>query len=350
MDKFLLDTLHTLSDIPGTSGNETEVRQAIRPLITSYVDEQHTDAMGNLIVLKRGTSKAPSRVLVTAHMDEVGLMVVGYTNDGALRIESIGGINAQILPGLQVLVGKEARPGVIGLQAIHRTKDNDSTNVPDIKSLAVDIGTKDKETAQKLAPLGTPITFATRFRDLGTSITGKAFDDRAGCALLATLLRGDPYPFDLYGAFTVQEEVGLRGASVASYTADPVVAFSLEGTLADDLPKEEKDVSPTAELGKGPAITVKDRSYITPPRLLHHVVETAETEAIPYQIKQPGISGTEAGVTHRARGGVLAITIAVPCRYIHSPISLTRHSDVENTLALIQASLARLDPTTLIEK
>jgi endoglucanase len=191
------------------------------------------------------------------------------------------------------------------------------------------------------------MTFATKFRDLGHSVRGKAFDDRAGCAILAALLQEESLPFDLYGVFTVQEEVGLRGARVAAYAVNPNVGFALEGTIADDMPKEEQDVSPTTKLGCGPAVTVKDRSYTAPPRLLSHVLQAAKAEAIPHQIKQPGISSTEAGSIQLARSGVPAITIAVPCRYIHSPVALTRRSDVENTLRLIRAVVARLTPETL---
>ena len=172
---------------------------------------------------------------------------------------------------------------------------------------------------------------------------GKAFDDRGGCAILTTLLQGERFAFDLYGVFTAQEEVGLRGAYVAAYTVEPDIAFSLECTVADDLPKEEdEDVSPTTELGKGPAITVMDHSYVTPPHILRLLIEAAEAEQIPYQLKQPGISGTEPGAIHRAKGGVPSVTIAVPCRYIHSPLALMNRQDLENTLRLVRAALNRL--------
>lgn len=346
-ENALVTMLQSLSDVNGTSGDETLVRQTIKPLIKNAVDEMHVDALGNLITFKRGCASNTLRVLVTAHMDEVGLMVTGYTNAGDLRVATIGGINARLLPGLLVTVGEHQLPGVIGIQAIHRAKKESFDKATPVDNLAVDIGATTKDEAERAAPLGTVMTFATRFRDLGYSVRGKAFDDRAGCAILATLLQGERLPFDLYGVFTVQEEVGLRGARVAAYTVDPDVGFALEGTIADDMPKEEKDVSPTTELGKGPAITVKDRSYTTPPRLLCHVLKSAEVENIPHQLKQPGISSTEAGSIHDARGGVPAITIAVPCRYIHSPVALTRRSDLENTLRLVRASIARLTPKTL---
>jgi putative aminopeptidase FrvX len=338
----LTDRLGILSNAPGISGDEIEVRRAIRPLIESHVDDFAVDALGNLITRKAGTGASPLRVLVSAHMDEVGLMVIGHTGEGGLRVHTVGGIPERLLPGLTLKVGKDALPGVIGLQAIHRTDRGSLAKAPSVDKLVVDIGAKNREEAERLAPVGTSIVFSTRFQTVGHSCMGKAFDDRAGCAALVELLRGEPFPFELFGVFTVQEEVGLRGAQVAAYAVDPDVGIALEGTLADDLPKEEPDVSPTTVLGRGPAITVMDRSYITPPRLLKHFMQVAEAEGIAYQLKQPGIGGTDAGGIHRARSGVPAITVAVPCRYIHSPVSLLRESDLANVIRLVDTAVRRL--------
>ena len=347
MSEQLIDILETLSNIPALAGHETEVRRTIRPWVKDHVDEMRVDALGNLITRKRGADPDnPLRVLVTAHMDEVGMAVVGYTSDGSLRFDTMGGISARLLPGLRVVVGEDKLPGVIGLTAIHRTKRENFKKSPPIEGLAVDIGASKKEEAEKPRAARHAHRLCDEVPAIGPSVMGKAFDDRAGCAILTTLLQGERFPFELHGVFTVQEEVGLRGALVAAYATDPHVGFALEGTLADDLPKkeEDKDTSSTAELGKGPAITVMDRSYVTPPRLLQHIVQTAEAEEIPYQLKQPGISGTEAGAIHRARGGVPSVTIAVPCRYIHAPVSLTRRSDIEHTAQLVRATLKRLKP------
>lgn len=337
----LLELLSTLSNTAGTSGDETEVRRALRPHLQGHVDSLRVDAMGNLIVYKKGTGACPLRVLVTAHMDEVGLMVVDHTGDGGLKVATSGSIDARLLPGLEVRVGKEGLPGVIGLQAIHRTDSDDS--VTPVDALLVDIGAENREEASNAAPLGTRITFATTAHPLGQLFAGKAFDDRAGCTALVALLQGPPFPCDLVGVFTVQEEVGLRGARVAGYTVAPDVAFVLEGTIADDLPKDEAG-SPTSEIGRGPVITVMDRSYIADPRLVRHLVQVAESAGIPYQFKQPGIGGTDAGTIHFAREGVPSITLAIPCRYIHGPISLLDPQDLEHTLALLRAALEELQP------
>ncbi|MCU0519614.1 MAG: M20/M25/M40 family metallo-hydrolase [Anaerolineae bacterium] len=338
----LIDHLGILSNAPGISGNEIAVRRAIRPMIEQHVGGLHVDVMGNLIAHKAGDGTSPLRVLVTAHMDEVGLMVVGYTGDGELRVATVGGIPDRLLPGLTVLVGEESLPGVIGLTAIHRAGKGDLEKAPGVDQLAVDIGANSKDEAKRLAPVGTPVVFSTRFETMGTCCAGKAFDDRAGCVALIALLSGQPFPFEITGAFTVQEEVGLRGARVAAYSVDPDVAIVLEGTLADDLPKVEPDVSPTTTLGLGPAVTVKDSSYTTPPRLLRHFVEVAEAEGIPYQLKQPGVGGTDAGSIHQARAGIPTITVAVPCRYIHSPISLVRDSDLAALVRLVDIAARRI--------
>jgi putative aminopeptidase FrvX len=342
--KNIIDTLQQLSNLPGISGDESKVRNTIKSIIHENVDTMRVDALGNLITYKKGTGEIQLRVMVSAHMDEVGLMVVDYNSDGTLHVETVGGIPARILPGLHVLVGKDQIPGVIGVKAIHRTDRDARETAPKIESIAVDIGASSSDEVKRLVQVGTSISFATQFQDLGSSIYGKAFDDRAGCAILLSLLQDTPLPFDLFGVFTVQEEIGLRGAAVAAYSVQPDIAVVLEGTLADDYPKEDKDTSATSHLDAGPAITVKDRTYITPPRLLNHFIEIAERNTIKYQLKQPGISGTDAGSIHKSREGVPTITVAVPCRYIHSPVSLTRKSDISATRNLVDTAIRAFTP------
>jgi endoglucanase len=341
----LTEILGTLSDTMATSGDEIEMRRTLRPYLEGNVDEMRVDSMGNLLTVKKGIGKVPLKVLITAHMDEVGLMVVDHGKSGQLHVRSIGGLDPRLLPGLDVRVGEEQIPGVIGLQAIHRAKEN-AHKVTPLEKLTVDIGAQSDDEAKGLAPIGTRVMFATETHPLGDLIAGKAFDDRAGCTTLVGLLQAAPYPFDLHGVFTVQEEVGLRGARVAAYTVDPDVAFALEGTIADDLPKEE-DVSPTSEIGKGPVITVMDRSYISDRRLLRYAVRLAEELEIPYQFKQPGVGGTDSGAIHLSRGGVPTLTVAVPCRYIHSPTALLHPKDLERTVTLMEALLRRLTPEVL---
>jgi putative aminopeptidase FrvX len=338
--------LKELSEAIGVSGDEEEVRTIILDAVRAHVDEVRVDTMGSVLVSKRGTGRQRMRVMLDAHMDEVGLMVVGHHDDGFLRVRTVGGIDPRLLPGALVQIGPERIPGVIGIKPIHLLEDEEEQKASKIENLVVDVGAKSKEEANKLAPLGTYATFATRFCELGPTVCGKAFDDRAGCAVLVEVLRGERFRFDLHAAFTVQEEVGLRGARVAAYTIEPDCAFALEGTVADDIPKD-KDTSPTTELGKGPAITVMDRSFIADRRLVRLLTSTAEELGIPYQFKQPGIGGTDAGAIVRARAGAPSVTVAVPCRYIHSPVSLLSLDDFNHTVKLMRESLARLTRRTL---
>ena len=338
--------LKALSAAIGVSGDEGDVRAVVLDAVREHVDEVKVDALGNVLAFKRGTGRQRLRVMLAAHMDEVGLMVVGHDSDGFLRVRAVGGIDPRLLPGTLFQIGPERIPGVIGIKPVHLLKGDEGDNVPKIEDLVVDIGAKGKDEAKKLAPLGTYATFTTQFRELGPTVSGKAFDDRAGCAVLVELLRGERFRCDLHAAFTVQEEVGLRGARVAAYAIEPDCAFALEGTIADDIPKD-KDVSPTTELGKGPAITVMDRSFIADRRLVRLLIDTARELGIPYQIKQPGIGGTDAGAIYRAREGVPSVTVAVPCRYIHSPVALLSLDDFDNTVQLMREALSRLTHRTL---
>ncbi len=333
--------LKELSEAIGVSGNEGGARAVILDAIREHVDEVKVDALGNILAFKRGTGRDRLRVMLSAHMDEIGLMVVGHDGDGFLRVNAVGGIDPRLLPGTAVQVGPECIPGVIGVKPIHLVKGDEAEKVLQIEDLVVDVGARNKDEAKKLAPLGTTIAFAMRFRELGPTVSGKAFDDRAGCAVLVDLVRGERFRCDLHAAFTVQEEVGLRGAQVAAYAIAPDCAFALEGTVADDIPKD-KDTSPTSELGKGPAITVMDRSFIADRRLVRLLTGTAEALGIPYQFKQPGVGGTDSGAIHQTRQGVPAATVAVPCRYIHSPVSILSLDDFNNTVRLMRESLARL--------
>jgi len=339
--------LKELSEAIGVSGNEDAVRKIIADAVRDHVDELRSDTIGNLFAVKKARgAKRAFKVMIAAHMDEVGLMIVGYDGSGGLRFQAVGGIDDRILPGKALLVGPDKIPGVIGAKPVHLLKSDEWKQVVKIDSMVIDIGASSKEEAEKLVKLGQWAAFATRYRKVGRTVTGKAFDDRAGCAALVELLRGARFPFDLYGVFTVQEEVGLRGARVAASAVEPDCAFVLEGTVCDDLPKD-KDTSPTTELGKGPAISLMDRSVFADRRLVDHLVATAEKLGIPYQFKQPGVGGTDAGAIARSKAGVPSVPVSVPCRYIHSPVSRLSLDDFDNTVKLMRESLKRLTPDIL---
>jgi endoglucanase len=342
--------LRELSEARGVSGHEYAVRQIILDAIQDTVDEHRVDALGNLIALKKGkvlsaakgTAQSRHKVMVAAHMDEIGLMVVQIEKEGSLRFRPVGGIDDRVLLAKKVLVGDNKVPGVIGSKPVHLLEPKQRQQVVRVAEMSIDIGASSKDEAERLVRLGDYATFDIAFSELGgelRTVKGKAFDDRAGCAVLIELLK-ESYPFDLYAAFTVQEEVGLRGARVAGYTIAPDVAFILEGTICDDMPKK-KDISPTTTLGGGPAVTVVDRSVIADPRLVELLVKTALDNGIPYQFKQPNMGGTDAGAIHLTRAGVPSAVVAVPARYIHSPVSLLSLNDLDNEMRLMHETLLK---------
>jgi endoglucanase len=283
--------------------------------------------------------------MLAAHMDEVGLMITNIEKNGMLKFLPFGGIDPRLLLAKKVLVGDKKVPGVIGVTPIHKLDDDDMKKVLQYEQMAIDIGVTSESEAGRLTRTGDYATFDTAYEELGGIAKGKAFDDRAGCAVLIELLKED-FPFDLYAVFTVQEEVGLRGARVAAYSVEPDCAIILEGTIADDLPKKQ-DLSPTSRLGDGPVVSLMDHSFIAHQKMLRHLFAVAEAKGIPYQLKQPGIGGTDAGAIHLAKEGVPSLAVAVPCRYIHSPVALLNLKDFENTVALVKETLRALTLETI---
>jgi putative aminopeptidase FrvX len=337
--------LEQLSNAFGPSGCEDEVRRILARALRGKVDELRTDALGNLIAFKRGSAPDPRlRVMIDAHTDEVGFLITRLEKNGLLGFRALGGIDPRLLPAKRVVVGRDRIPGVILVPPVHLTKPAQREQVIGIPELVIDIGAMSDGEARECVKLGDYAAFATRFQILAEDglrvAKGKAFDDRAGCTAAAALA-DDEYDVDLFLSFSTQEELGLRGARVAAFGIEPDLAFALEGTICEDMPKKA-DVSPTTQLGKGPAITIMDRSFIADRRLVQLLAQTAETRGIPYQFRQPGISGTNAGAIHISRSGVPTAALSVPCRYIHSPVSLLSLNDLENLVALMRAALHSL--------
>lgn len=343
--------LKELSEAVGVSGKEQAVRQIILKAIEGHADSIRIDPLGSVTAIKKGSKKDRPRVMLAAHMDEIGFMVMGFESDGLIRFTNVGGIDDRILPGLRVKVGESQTPGVIVWVPIHKNNDQ---NVVKLSNLRIDIGATSKEGANGKIKRGDHIVFDSYYAEMSPKILrGKAFDDRVGCSLLVDVLQGGPYPVDVLAAFTVQEEIGLRGAKVAAQTLDPDVAFALEGTTAHDLPNpsgnpdEDEEPNPVTKLGSGPALTVMDSSVIVDPRLLRFLRTTAESNHISYQLKTAPGGGTDAGSIHRANAGVPSAVISVPCRYIHSPTALLNRDDYDNTLRLIQAALKNMSADVL---
>ena len=324
------ELLDKLSRARGVAGHESEVRAILREELAPHVEELTVDSIGNLIARKGGSGDSGTqRVMLAAHMDEVGGMVMRTNADGTVKFRNVGGLDPRILPGKRVRIGTQSVPGVI-MRAPHAARSG--KRVVPISDLLIDTGG-----AGGIEP-GDMITFESEYEEYGRLLKGKSFDDRVGCYILAELMKND-FPCELVGAFTVQEEIGLRGAGVAAYAVEPDVAVALEGTVADDLPKED-DVSPTTELGKGPSISVMDRSAHADRRLVRLLTETATAHDIPWQFKQPGVGGTDVGSIHLARAGVPAVAVAVPCRYIHTPAALMDPADVKNAIKLMSKALS----------
>lgn len=344
-----LALLQELSEVVGISGAEDDVRRLILEKIKPLVKEWWVDGMGNLIAFKPGTGESPLKVLMAAHMDEVGFMVTDYDSSGFLGLKAVGGIDDKILPALRLLVGPKKLNGVMMWKPIHLSS---SQEVQSLSSLRVDIGVSTKDAASAAAPLGTPVAFASRFDRLSpTVIRGKAFDDRAGCAEIIEHLQGPPLPFDLYAAFTVQEEVGLRGARILLNQIPADLALILEATACHEVPQDEDqpDQTTVTRLGAGGVISYMDASSIAHRGLFRHFVGVAKAEGIPYQFRSSQFAGgNDGGAVHISGAGIPTISLSLPCRYLHSPYSLISLADYEAALLLARAALSQLKPEDLL--
>lgn len=340
--------LERLSNACAVSGDEGEVRAIVLEEIKPFVTEVQVDALGNVLATVRAKSERPLRVMLDAHMDEVGFMIVEEEEGGIYKFESVGGIDVRQVVAKPVWVGKNHLPGVIGARPIHLTSEEERSKTIPIENLRIDLG---PEGAGK-AKAGDRAVFASSFQQIGPSLRGKALDDRLGVVTLIELLKNVPPQIELLAAFTVQEEIGLRGARVAAFALQPDLAIAIDATPANDLPSwdDSENTRYNTRLGNGPAIYVADGATLSHPLLVRHLVETAEKHHIPYQIRQPGSGATDAGAIHRQRAGIPSISVSVPNRYPHSALSLASLADWQNTLALIYASLAEMIPGFLEEK
>lgn len=338
-----LKLLEKLCNACAVSGDEGEVRAIVMEEIKGRVDSVKVDALGNVLATRAGSGKDRLRVMVSAHMDEVGFMLVAEDGEGLYRFETVGSIDVRQLVGKRVWVGKDHTPGVIGARPIHLTTAEDRRRAIPLDALRIDLGPGGK------AKLGDRAAFATKFQRSGPSLIAKSLDNRLGVTTLIQLLKNAPPNIDLLAAFTVQEEIGLRGAKVAAHALDPHLAIAADSTPANDLPAWDGEENPAynTRLGLGPAIYVADGATFSDPRLVRHFIETAETGKIPYQVRQPGGGGTDAGGIHKERAGIPSLSVSVPHRYSHTAVSIARLEDWKNYAALIHAALSRMTPKIL---
>jgi endoglucanase len=341
-----LKLLEKLCNVIAVSGDESEVRRIVLEEVKPYADELKVDALGSVLATKIGRGRKRTRVMLDAHMDEVGLMIVDDEGEGLYRFETVGGVDVRSLVGRQVYVGRERTPAVIGAKPIHLMNGDEYTKKVPVDALRIDVGPTGK------AKVGDRAGFATRFRRVGPSILSKSIDDRIGVATLIELFKQAPPNIDLCAAFSVQEEIGLRGAKVAAQYFNPGLAIAIDSTPANDLPLHDgsENVSYNTKLGLGPAIYVADGSTLHDPRLVRFLRETAESEGIPYQIRQPGGGGTDSGAIQRSLAGIPTVSVSVPHRYTHSPVSIARIDDWKHTLQLLHAVLKRIRPDLLASR
>ncbi|MCA1900001.1 MAG: M42 family peptidase [Chloroflexi bacterium] len=335
--------LEKLCNAMSVSGDEGEVRRIVMEEVKPYADEVKVDALGSVLVRKNASTSLnakPLRVLLDAHMDEVGFMIVHDDGDGLYQFKAVGGIDERHLPGKQVIVGKDHTVGVIGAKPVHLTTPSELERALEVDSLRIDLG-------EGKANVGDRATFAAKFKRVGPSIMSKAIDDRIGIAILIELLKRAPKHIELCLSFSVQEEIGLRGAKVAAYYFQPDLAIAVDSTPARDLPhyEGEENFTYNTRLGFGPAIYMANSSTLDDPRLVRFLAETAEKHKIKYQFRQPGGGGTNAGAIQQARTGVPVVSVSVPHRYTHSPVSVARVEDWKNTLNLLYMALRNVAPS-----
>lgn len=336
---MLIDAIKTLCALPGVSSQEDAVRDYIRAQAEPYADSIRVDSMGNLIVEKKGAVHGKRRLMLCAHMDEVGLMVHSITDEGYLKFDTVGGIDRRVLIGKPVLVGEQRLPGVIGLKAYHLTTAEERRKIPKLREFYIDIGAKDREEAQRYVKLGDVAVFDSDVVEFGRGfLKAKALDDRIGCAVLVELLR-EPLPMDCTFVFTVQEEVGTRGAFGAAFSVTPDIALVLEGTTAADLPDMEARQRVCAP-GKGPVIPFMDGGTVYDRKLFELLRDLAQKNGIPWQTKEFISGGTDAGAIQRSRDGVRVAAISAAVRYLHTPSSVASIEDCQNILALSRLFLA----------
>jgi putative aminopeptidase FrvX len=343
--------LKVLSEVTGVPGREERVREIVQRELKGLVDEIREDALGNLIALKRATVKPKKnssvrKVMLSAHMDEIGFMVKFIDDKGFLRVQQLGGFDARNLFARQVVVcGKDGDlPGILqpAGRPIHISSAEDRAKNPEIKQFFVDIGLSVDEVKQKVR-IGDPVGLTQTFREVGAYVAGKCLDDRIWVfVLLETLkaLKGKQHKDDIYAVFSVQEEIGLRGAVVAAYGIEPDIGIGLDTTLAVDIPGVGNDESVTVT-GNGVGIKVFDSSMVATHWLVEEFSQLADKKKIKYQLEVLPLGGTDAGAIQRSRSGVASITLSLPSRYVHTVQETVHKDDLSAALKLLTAWLSQ---------
>jgi putative aminopeptidase FrvX len=341
----LAQNLEQLSNACGVAGRETEVRNLIITLLKPYADEVIVDNMENVIAIKKGKKDKP-KIMLAAHMDEVGLMVKTITKEGFLQFTKMGGIDDRILLAqkVNILTENKKLPGVVGSKPPHIQKEEERKKIVAYDEMFIDVGAESREDAKAMGVrVGDPVAFDIAYVKLGKdAVMGKAFDNRAGCAVMVEALKQlQKTECTVYAVGTVQEELGLRGAGTAAFGVDPDIGIALDVTIAGDTPGiREFDTS--VKMGKGPALTVMDSGLVTHPKVLRWLIDTAAENKIDYQLETGLLGTTDAARISLTRQGIPSGTISIPARYIHSPVGLISLKDAENCAKLAAATVQKI--------
>ncbi len=321
------ELIKNLTEIWGPSGREDQVREYIQAQIHGLADDVRVDVMGNLIARKAGTVPGSPRIMLSAHMDQIGFIVSYIDEKGFLRFNTIGGIRPHVLIGERVVLER----GLVGVFGVEKT--DKAEEALDMDKIFLDVGAVDKADAEAKVQIGDMATYQRPFADLGQRLVANCFDDRIGCAVLVQVLRElSACPNEVYFVFSVQEEVGLRGARTSAFGIDPDIGIAVDICTTGDTP--EAYPMPVS-LGKGAAIKVKDNSLLVSPRVRERLVEMAQAHGIPYQLEVMPFGGTDAGAMQLTRAGVLAGCVSIPCRYAHTPSEMVDYGDVRACVDLL---------------
>ncbi|HHV27704.1 MAG TPA: M42 family metallopeptidase [Tissierellia bacterium] len=320
---FNSELVKKLVNIYSPSGDENNIREFIKDEIKDFVDEVEIDSLGNLIARKKGKGK---KIMLAAHMDQIGLMVTDIDDKGFLRFTNIGGISPVLSLGQKVIF-KNGTVGVIFAEPV------DNIGKLKLENMFIDIGVLNKEEAEKKVSIGDICVYESGFSENDNVIFSKCLDDRIGCfVLIETLKRVKNSDNDLYFVFTVQEEVGLRGAKTSAYKINPDLGIAIDVTSSGDTPKAKRFA---VSLNKGTAIKVKDNSILTHPKVRELMAEVAEENSIPYQMEVLEFGGTDSGAIHLTREGIPTGAISIPTRYIHSTVEMSSKKDINYSVDLL---------------
>jgi len=322
--------IKTLVEAVGPSGYEGAVRDFIKKEVENFADDIQVDALGSLIVRKGKKSEKGLRIMLSAHMDEIGLIVTHVDDNGFVRFTSIGGVYAHMLAGGRV----RFLDGTLGVIGQERNENGGAATA--IEKMYVDVGANSKEDCP--VKVGDMMIFDRPMMDLGKRLVAKSMDDRISVAILVEVLRTlKDTPHEIYFVFSSQEEVGMRGATTAAYAIDPDLGIALDVTPTGDTPK---GLRMEVKLGNGPAIKVRDSGMLSDPRIVRWMVDTAEVEKLPYQLEILDGGTTDAKSIQLTRAGVPAGCISIPCRYVHSPSEMVDYDDVQNAVRLLSALIS----------